>query len=392
MDAHSSIRVRFTTDYDEYRVINTPLAVPCKLGRKGLSELINHLLQPNTSVSFDFIINGILLRSSLLQFLDAHKLSNEEVLTIQYIPSLQLPPESQSIELPSWIGCLNSNMSGYIVAGCYNGLIQVFDQESVALQLSIQAHQQGVRSVAVLADGDNSIVFSGSKDHSIQSYRLGFDDNSGSLTHHHSATLSGHASSVESLDVFRLNQSPMLVSGDWNGTICGWDVKALENSNAIDSSKVRKKRKLDTEKSQPLLDPKPMFTIKGHSQSVSSLHADDKSGRLFSCSWDHSLKEWDVERQECSFTFVGSKVITSLHFSSALDSVLTSHADGRVRLWDMRQREGGVCKLSFGTESKHWVSQVRDSLVLRMYLNKVYRFAGTLRLLFTSHLSTTTVF
>ena len=64
-------------------------------------------------------------------------------------------------------------------------------------------------------------------------------------------------------------------------------------------------------------------------------------------------------------SFVGSKVITSLHFSSALDSVLTSHADGRVRMWDMRQREGGVCKQSFGNDSKHWVSLLYT--VLRVY-------------------------
>ena len=358
MDAQSSVRVRFTTDYDEYRIINTPLAVPCKLGRKGLSELINHLLQANTQLDFDFIINGVLLRSSLLQFLDVHKLSNEEVLPIQYIPAIQLPPESQSVELPSWIGSLDSSMTGYIIAGCYNGLIQVFDRDTVTLQSSIQAHQQSIRSVSVLNEKDHAIVFSGSKDHSIQSYRIDLDSNSGNLTHYHLATLSGHGSSVESLKSMHLNQNPVLVSGDWNGTICGWDVKTIGNSFVSDNTKMRKKKKLDAEQSQPLSDPKPLFSFKGHSQSVSSLDADGESRRLFSSSWDHSLKEWDIERQECSFTFVGSKVITSIHYSSPLDSVLTSHADGRVRLWDMRQREGGTCKLSFGTESKHWISQV----------------------------------
>ena len=42
----------------------------------------------------------------------------------------------------------------------------------------------------------------------------------------------------------------------------------------------------------------------------------------------YSLKEWDLERQDCSFTFVGSKVITSLLYSPGLDSVLPSHSDG----------------------------------------------------------------
>ena len=38
------IRVRFVTEYTKYRVTETPISVPARLGRYGLSELINHLL------------------------------------------------------------------------------------------------------------------------------------------------------------------------------------------------------------------------------------------------------------------------------------------------------------------------------------------------------------
>ena len=357
MDSQSSVRVRFTTDFDEYKVITTPLAVPCKLGRLGLSEVINHLLQSDSPIDFDFIINGSLLRSSLLQYLELQKLSNEDILSIQYMPAIHLPPDSQSVELPSWIGSLNSNMEGSILAGCYDGQIQIFDPDTLSIRANIQAHQQSIRSIAACAYGNHSLVFSGSKDHSIQSFLLS-DDIAGNLSYLHLATLSGHGSSVESLDICTLNQKNILVSGDWSGNICGWDVSTLSEGTVQESSKARKKKKLDSEVAQPKVEAKPIFSIKAHSQSVSYLNADHQHGRLFSSSWDHSLKEWDVERQDCSFTFVGSKVITSLHYSPGLDSVLTSHTDGRARLWDMREREGGMSKLSFGSESKHWVAQV----------------------------------
>ena len=39
----AEIRVRFITDYTSYRVDETPISVPSRIGRYGLSEIINHL-------------------------------------------------------------------------------------------------------------------------------------------------------------------------------------------------------------------------------------------------------------------------------------------------------------------------------------------------------------
>ena len=115
---------------------------------------------------------------------------------------------------------------------------------------------------------------------------------------------------------------------------------------------------------------KPLFTFRGHSQAVSCLQAANgdegtaASNRVFSSSWDHSLKEWDMERQDCVATFAAcSKVITSLHYSESLSLVATSHPDGRVRVWDSRQKDGeAVCRSVVGSSSNsQWVSQVRWS-------------------------------
>eukprot|EP01032_Pedospumella_encystans_P036460 gene36460-41260_t len=32
------VRVRFVTDYEQFRIVDSPFAVPNKLGRHGLSE------------------------------------------------------------------------------------------------------------------------------------------------------------------------------------------------------------------------------------------------------------------------------------------------------------------------------------------------------------------
>ena len=50
------VRVRFVTDFDEYRIEDTPFALPAPLNRAGLSNVINHLLSltDDDTVRFDF--------------------------------------------------------------------------------------------------------------------------------------------------------------------------------------------------------------------------------------------------------------------------------------------------------------------------------------------------
>ena len=90
------------------------------------------------------------------------------------------------------------------------------------------------------------------------------------------------------------------------------------------------------------------------------------AGRVYTCSYDHSLKEWDMERQECVATFVGAKVCTSMHIRTGNNLIATSHPDGRVRLWDSRHREDAKCAHIFPpnmatTATVSWTSQVKWS-------------------------------
>lgn len=58
----------------------------------------------------------------------------------------------------------------------------------------------------------------------------------------------------------------------------------------------------------------------------------------FTASWDHAIKVWDLERQDCLQTLNGSKVVTALAAAppSAGRVLAAGHPDGRVRLWDLR--------------------------------------------------------
>jgi hypothetical protein len=70
-----SISVRFFSLAEKYSVPQTPILIPVHLKAAGLSEIIHHLLALESPVSFEFLIDGTLLRSSIEKYLDMHHLS-----------------------------------------------------------------------------------------------------------------------------------------------------------------------------------------------------------------------------------------------------------------------------------------------------------------------------
>ena len=76
----TKVQVRFAAktggqDAVDISVPGTAFAVPERLTRKGLGEVINGLLSLDPPQKFDFLINGELLRSSLATFLTNRNVS-----------------------------------------------------------------------------------------------------------------------------------------------------------------------------------------------------------------------------------------------------------------------------------------------------------------------------
>ena len=97
--------------------------------------------------------------------------------------------------------------------------------------------------------------------------------------------------------------------------------------------------------------------------------------QLVTGSWDHSLKVWDVERQDCLLTLNGSRVVSCLDTSYHSSGIVaTGHPDCTVRLWDTRtnandsddpNKESSLIKLvsdqTFRPSHKEWVTSVQWS-------------------------------
>jgi ribosome biogenesis protein len=76
--------------------------------------------------------------------------------------------------------------------------------------------------------------------------------------------------------------------------------------------------------------------LQGHSNAVSGL-AWATGGKLYSSSWDHSLKKWDISRGNHEDTMATGKVLLCVAVVGASGTVVASgSADGALRIWDSR--------------------------------------------------------
>jgi ribosome biogenesis protein YTM1 len=385
-----NVRVRFETEHDAFRVTSTPFAVPSNLSRDGLSEVVKHLLgAADGSQSFDFMIGDVSLRTKLSKFISHHKVDTERVLVVVYFPTVRLSSEIEKQDAPAWVGCIDTSCEGAVFGGCYDGSIQVTGKNLGIIQ-SFSAHTQPVRAVKSLPrqlpDRPGFIVVTGSKDHTVKLHSS--QGTPGSVAHV-SAICNGHLNSVESLAVSSTScGSRVLLSGDWSGMLFGWDlskvleadmnessiVNAPSSSNSSGDNRSSRKRQrvpVGSASSAPL-ELKPTFSIKAHSQAITGIYAStgDNASKIsaFTCSYDHSIKMWDLHRQDCSLTFAGPTAANSLDMSPATGLLASAHPDGRIRLWDSRaggkagSRSGSRSTLVLGSPAAanaapHWVSQ-----------------------------------
>jgi ribosome biogenesis protein YTM1 len=361
------VRVRFVTDFDEYRIEDTPFALPASLNRAGLSNVINHLLSlvDDDTTEFDFEIGGRLVRSKLSTFLKKYEVSSEDVVTVKYFPAVGVDTDaSKSIDLPSWIGCININRSSNTgFAGCYDGKVKVFQANDLNTITDVACHNEPVRAISQWEKQGHQFFATGSKDSTVKVWKLSQQSETVSCL----GSLQKHSNSVESLTCWNKDDAPVLLSGDWNGAIIGWKLVIEESAEVEEESHKRKKRKGDNAALtvMTLTDSNPLFFSKAHAQAVTGILAPTGSDSLgFTSSWDHSIKIWDWSRQDCVSTFNTGKVATSIDIlqsasSSSPSLLVSSHVDGKLRIWDARvQESSGGAMMTLG-RSTDWIAQAK---------------------------------
>jgi len=176
---------------------------------------------------------------------------------------------------------------------------------------------------------------------------------------------------------FILNCSAVLV----------WDfgvepVDAAEDQQPVKKTKTGKSSKSsvainNNTEAHPTLSAK--VSLQAHTSKVSGVswgnyekrnsRSSSEPRQLITGSWDHSLKVWDIERQDCLLTLNGSRVVSCLDTSyHSTGIVATGHPDCTVRLWDTRTADDAkesslmlVSDNTFRPSHKEWIADVQWS-------------------------------
>lgn len=411
----ASVGTKETPDGEPLEVPSDPIAVPATTRRRGLSAIINHLLDRRVekdakdgsddesgsdsdsdsddedklpSITFDFLVNGRLLRTGIEAAARREGLSLETAVKVHYFPAARAPTgEGESEELPDWITAMSScctsaassaagSTADVLFAGTADGAIRAFgcDKGGITELSTIGAHAGPIKCIASLPDandnGSGCLVASGSIDQTLVMHRM--EKNKLAL---HSVFSGGHTNSICSVALMRQSDGgkAVMASGDWDGNLSVWKVPSSgDGSNSSSTNKASKKKQKTSSASATSVEVeevRPSSSWKAHASNISGMvYTHGSNGtKLITGSWDHSLKVHDLERQDCILTLNGSRVVTALGRCHNSDVVASAHPDCTVRLWDMRvhakagAESTSVSDTTLRPSHKAWVTDVQWS-------------------------------
>ena len=325
--APATMPIRLRTSIPGCSIPYVPYMVPVTWRRSQLSTLVNKVLataqddrEAYTSVPFDFIVDGTLLRCSLEEYLAQQGHSAETTLELEYIKSTMPPAYKDAARQDDWVASVDAGRPGAILTASYDGIVRVYEAE--ALQKEPYAYTPAYASSVSLTSakwlGADAVV-TGSMSGTVAVWRVPGQE-SKTVPVLQAAELEHHTSPVSSVDVAPTASADRVavLSAGWDGSMALWDVPSdARFATSSDGSKKRRKHAqgaedVDTGAAVPVpLAPTMVLQHVAPSLGATAARAlstaptpgpnartlaalADGDRRIWSAAWDGSVKSWDV--------------------------------------------------------------------------------------------------
>ncbi|KAH3841961.1 hypothetical protein DPMN_115448, partial [Dreissena polymorpha] len=302
------------------------------------------------SGNFDFLIDGEFLRVSLDRYLEQSAVSSETVLQIEYVERHPAPKPEDSLNHDDWVSAVHATRD-CILTGSYDNTLHLWTKEGDLLH-TIPGHTHPVKCVSWINHeaGKEGSFLSGSHDQTVLLWHWKELGNEVEAVH----CCRGHAGSV---DCVAVNQSgDKFCTGSWDKMLKLWsaELSPTDSEEIMDAEDIPKKKKKMSRAG--MTTRVPILTLSGHTEGVSGIVwlGEDQ---VFTASWDHTLRLWDLQKAEQVTALQGNKVFLSVAYSTRSGLLVTGSADRHVRLWDPRSSEGSIVKCTY-TSHQGWVSSV----------------------------------
>lgn len=374
-DDKAQIKIRFfTKEQDEaLQVEDAPLFVPASLKRYGLSEVVNHILGNNglgddpKPVPFDFLIDGVLLRTSLDDYLTKNGLSSEAFLSLEYTRAILPPSFLASFNNDDWISSLHTINSGSaavtattmkidspkILLGLYDGVVRTYNTSGV-VEKQYVGHSGPIRAVKWISP---TRIVSAGNDRQVRLWKTSYDvlgqvaedepEDGRTL-----AILEGHKAPVVGLSVH--TASSRIMSAGYDNAIGFWStnykemtaVPPFEYDLNVVSSSSKKRRKMALQDST-VRRRSPLALLEGHTQPVEDVAFDALDATVgYSVSQDHTIRTWDLVTSRCVDTRTTGYSLLSLLQLPQVNLLATGSLARHINLHDPRTTATSVDQTS----------------------------------------------
>ena len=128
--SEATVLLRFSTKLVDYQMPDTTYSVPVSANRLALSKLVNHILQLEKNIPFDFIIGGNFLRRTIDDHITERQISKENVIEVEYTVALPMPKEEWSQETKNWVTSMRF-CSDLLFAGYQDESIKTINETGV---------------------------------------------------------------------------------------------------------------------------------------------------------------------------------------------------------------------------------------------------------------------
>ncbi|RID73463.1 hypothetical protein BRARA_B00615, partial [Brassica rapa] len=351
-DASKVIHVKFVTKlYPPFKAPVSSVVIPSNVTRLGLSSIVNSLLTLEKPEAFDFLIDGELIRMSLEQFLLAKGISAERTLEIEYIRAVAPRKEEKPSLHDDWVSAVDGSSPRFILTGCYDGLGRIWSSPGSCTHI-LEGHTGAISSVAFVnfQGGESVTVATASKDRTLRLFKVDTAESGDSTTRVRAyKILRGHKASVQS--VVAEKHGNMVCSSSWDCTINLWNTDESESELSVSG----KKRKGNNQAEEAQLEGEAVTTFVGHTQCVSSVVWPEEDV-IYSCSWDHSVRRWDVPTGKDTLNLYCGKALNTVDVGgegSAL--VAAGGSDPILRVWDPRKPGTSAPVFQFSSHAS-WIS------------------------------------
>ncbi len=255
----------------------------------------------------------------------------------------------------------------FLVSGSQDATVRIWDIAARKQVHNIKAHSQGVHAVAVSPDGKT--IASAGTDRII---RL-FDLNSGKQI----GDLHGHTNSIWSLAFAPDGET--LASGSWDNTIRIWNIPSLSKRESLHRQN------------------RPVHILEGHSANIWGLRFTTDGKRLYSGSWDGTLRSWDPANGKIIEIVDVKTPINSIDIDSEGDRIVAGLQGGELMLQNresvirFRAHRGDINKITLCGAPPAVLSVSDDNTVRLHNLNGVPAWNlkaflhGNQRLSFATH-------